>query len=244
MTTHPTTPSAQDKEFINALYDLLSSISTSLTTNFSTPTPSVHSLLTSATELATYLTHIPRRRSKLLLSASLLSFHVLRTRNQAEALLDQKRHIVSKGEKEWYYLALAETGENGDVQILVEGGLRKWKGEMLDGFREIVKERIGDLEERREEVVGEKKMNIAGTELRPKRSRPRDDSEAEMVGTKSSNFPDTELRRRIAKAREDPETTVQKNDEARRSGRSKKKQVASENENEDDCIMDNDDSML
>lgn len=152
-------------ELENGLYDLLSSISATLSGDSTTATVSPHDLLTTAATLATYLTHIAARRSDFLLSAATLSFHVLRARNEAETVFDHRfrpHKVLSKGEKEWYYLALSESGEGGTMQILVEGGLRKEKSEVLEGFKEVIEARVRKWEQRKKvekgkEMVGKQK---------------------------------------------------------------------------------------
>jgi hypothetical protein len=159
MTTQPLMDTVA--ELKNGLYDLLFSISATLSGDSSTPTLSPHDLLTTAAALATYLMHIATRRSDFLISAATLSFHVLRTRNEEETVIDHKarpRKVLSKGEKEWYYLALSESGEGGKMQILVEGGLRKEKTDVLEGFKELVETGVREWEERKaKRKLGEEK---------------------------------------------------------------------------------------
>ena len=81
------------------------------------------------------------RPSRSTLDPANLAFHVLRTRNPAETTTDDAGKKI-KGEKEWYYLILAETESAGVGHFLAEGRLRKEKIDLVEGFMEAVMDRL------------------------------------------------------------------------------------------------------
>lgn len=136
------------------IYALLETISTKISENFEIYGASDSELSDWTRTLCIYLTkHNARRmrRSRNLLNAANLSFHVLRTCNPSETTIDDKGKKV-KGEKNWYYFILAETEEGtGNVQTLAEGGLVKYKEDLLETFMKAVEEKVEAWQKQDEE---------------------------------------------------------------------------------------------
>ncbi|KAH7067429.1 hypothetical protein BKA63DRAFT_607292 [Paraphoma chrysanthemicola] len=152
---NPQSPTSSNTKLTNDLLNLLQATAATLSNTITEPTHFPHDLMPTATSLSTYLTHIATRRSSSPISADNLSFHVLRTRNEADTILDfdtRPPKVLSKGKKEWYYLVLSETSETGDVQILIEGGLSKDKSDVLVGFMEVLEKSITAWEKRAKEA--------------------------------------------------------------------------------------------
>ncbi|KAH7083811.1 hypothetical protein FB567DRAFT_529966 [Paraphoma chrysanthemicola] len=147
----PQPPTTSTTKLTNDLLGLLQTTAARVSNTVAGPTHLPRDLMPTATALSTYLTHIATRRSSSPVSADNLSFHILRTRNKAETILDfdaRPPKVLSKGKKEWYYLVLSETSDTGDVQILLEGGLRKNKSDVLVGFIEVLDTTIKTWEQR------------------------------------------------------------------------------------------------
>lgn len=95
-----------------------------------------------ATTLSNYLGHFHRtslRRSPYPLLPTNLKFELLRKRNPIE--FDD--NADTKSSKDWYDLTLHETEEaTGTVQILVDGGLTRDKGMVLEEFMKVVERKV------------------------------------------------------------------------------------------------------
>jgi hypothetical protein len=143
MSTQPMIPNTRALEA--GLMSLLASLTTTLSRVHDVPALSASSFTTLTKSLAKYLTFSisrNRRRSRTSLDPSNLAFNLLRTRNSSETTVRDAGKKV-KGEKNWYYLVLSEIDRASDtVQILVEGMIRREKGEVLDGFVEEVDDQV------------------------------------------------------------------------------------------------------
>jgi hypothetical protein len=157
-----TTPMIPSKKALEkGLYILYENISSTISFNFDHPL-SEQDLRVATENLATYLTHYILRNmryAKTPLDHANLDFIVRRTRNEKETVLGKDRRPISKGLKEWYYIALTESPGG---QILGEGDLRKDKAELLDAFRDMVERRNREWREedelRHKEWMGKKKL--------------------------------------------------------------------------------------
>jgi hypothetical protein len=153
MSTHPIIPDRLALEA--ALMKHLASITTTIERVHDVPALSATELRNLTKSLATYLTFFiahNKRRSQTPLDPAHLAFHLLRTYNSSEASIDAQGD-KTKGAKDWYYLVLTESGSTGDMQILVEGMIRKEKGEVLEGFIEEVDDQVLYWEELEKEEI-------------------------------------------------------------------------------------------
>lgn len=142
-----TTPVILDKSLLeNGLHTLIQNFAEGLSTEFSIPMlppPSIQALTSSlSTYLGYFVQHNLRRSEKPLRPAN-LECHILRSRNPAEETKDEEGNYI-KGEKRWHRLVLFETTKDKDVdvQILVDGKMSLNKAEVLEGFKEGIKERV------------------------------------------------------------------------------------------------------
>jgi hypothetical protein len=154
MTNHPMVPNGLALE--DALMSLLASLTRTLSHVHEVPALSTFSLNTFTKSLAKYLTFFilrNKRRSPSPLYPANLAFDLLRTRNSSETTIGANGKQI-KGKKNWYYLVLAEVNSVDDtVQILVEGIIRREKGEVLDGFIEEVDDQVLFWEELENEEI-------------------------------------------------------------------------------------------
>jgi hypothetical protein len=154
MTTHPINPNRLALEA--ALMSLLTSLTKTLSQVHDAPAIPTTSLTTFTKSLAKYLTFFisrNKRRSRIPLDPANLAFDLLRTHNSSETTISANGKRI-KGKKSWYYLVLTEVNNvNGAVQILVEGMIRREKGEVLDGFIEEVDDQVLFWEELENEEI-------------------------------------------------------------------------------------------
>jgi hypothetical protein len=141
------------KSFEDALYIIFQDLSNKTSTNFNVPALTEHELRVSAKTLSEYLTlYIKRhkRRTKTPLYPKNLALDVLRTCNPNEVVVkgEGKNTKGTQDGKDWYYLALSEVdiGQEKGAEILVEGNMRKGKGELLEAFREKVEMQVWEWE--------------------------------------------------------------------------------------------------
>jgi hypothetical protein len=143
MSFNPMTPSRLALEI--SLTKKLSSLSSTISKVHDVPALSTPDLRALSKSVATYLSYFishNKRRSRTPLDPSNLSFQLLRTYDSTEYTFDDQGNKI-KGEKNWYYLVLAESDSaGGDVQFLVEGVIRQDKGAVLEGLVEEVEEGV------------------------------------------------------------------------------------------------------
>jgi hypothetical protein len=169
MSTNPMIPSILALEA--GLTTLLTSISTTLSRIHATTAPDISALSKSLALYLSYFISHNKRRSNIPLNVSNLAFHLMRTYNSTEYVVTNAGRKI-KGEKSWYYVVLVEgNGAEGDVQVVVEGVIRKEKGEVLEGLIEEVEEGVLLWEEEEREGVEIGKGKQEGAQKNQEKTR-------------------------------------------------------------------------